>query len=71
MMFDKLRIEYYVRNFDVHGFPVIVDGLLLGYATRDALQTAIGIEYVSLCHAFEFTLPFPQARSYQTQQPMG
>jgi len=36
------ELEYYVRNFDVHGFPVIVDGLLLGYATRDALQTAIG-----------------------------
>lgn len=31
-----------MRNFDVHGFPVIVDGLLLGYATRDAIQTAIG-----------------------------
>lgn len=29
-------------NFDVHGFPVIVDGLLLGYADRDAIQNAIG-----------------------------
>jgi chloride channel 3/4/5 len=31
-----------VTNFDVHGFPVIVDGLLLGYANRDAIQNAIG-----------------------------
>jgi len=36
------ELDYYVKNFDVHGFPVIADGLLLGYATRDAIQTTIG-----------------------------
>lgn len=35
-------VEYAVVNFDVDGFPVVVDGLLLGYAPKDAITNAIG-----------------------------
>jgi len=37
------ELEHYANNnHDIHGFPVVVDGLLLGYAARDSIQNAIG-----------------------------
>ncbi|KAF8308326.1 hypothetical protein DL93DRAFT_2171178 [Clavulina sp. PMI_390] len=35
------QLDYLVSQNEVHGFPVTVDGLLLGYATREAIRNAI------------------------------
>jgi hypothetical protein len=66
-----LALGALIEEPNVDGFPVLVDGMLLGYATRDAVKSAVGEERTSFGANTNVTVRITSAHALRKHDRRG